>query len=79
MGHNRNTIPHNEYMDRMNALMPILIEKGSRNKQDVTELFFLYNDRLTPRENKPECGGCRKRVFERMKRYYSELNANTNS
>lgn len=76
MGHLRNTIQHAEYIQRMDSLMPRLIEKGAESRADVTELFFLYNDRLTPRENKPECAGCRKRVFERMKRYYNELKGN---
>lgn len=70
----QNTIPHEEYMKRMDALMPRLIEKNTgESKADITELFFLYNDRLRPRENSPGCGGCRKRVFMKMKDYYKQL------
>lgn len=74
MGHERNTIPNDQYIERLNALMPKLLQqrKGD-NKEEIKELFFLYNDRLTPRETKTECGGCRSRVFKRMEAYYKEL------
>lgn len=74
MGFQQNTIPHEEYMKRMDALMPRLIKhRTGSNNQDIIELFFLYNDRLLPRESKRGCGGCRERVFKQMVSYYETL------
>jgi hypothetical protein len=79
MGLQRNTIPNEEYIRRMDELMPKLIQKRKCDtREEMKELFFLYNDRLTPRENKPECGGCRARVFKRMEAYYKTLKEENN-
>lgn len=72
MGFQRNTIPDAEYRERLNKLMPKLANRNP-NKEDAEELFFLYNDRLTPRETGINCGGCRNRVFKRMEKYYNEI------
>jgi hypothetical protein len=56
-------------------LMPGLIQTGrAQSKQQLEELYFLYNDRLLPRETKSTCGSCVSRVFKRMVNYYNELN-----
>lgn len=75
MGFERNTLTDEQYKQRLNALMPELIKTHNPNKEQAKELFFLYNDRLTPRETKIDCGGCRSRVFKRMLTYYNEINA----
>jgi len=52
--------------------MPIF-EEGKQTKHDVKEMFFLYNDRLTPRKTKMSCGKCVGYVKMRMLQYYKEI------
>lgn len=66
MGFQRNTIPKDEHKERSLKI----IENGVKTRQDAEELFLLYNDILLPRETGIGCGGCRKRVYERLKAYY---------
>lgn len=72
MGFQRNTIPDEEYKQRLSNLMPRLSTR-THSKEDIIEMFFLYNDRLTPRETGINCGGCRNRVFKRIQQYYNEI------
>ena len=66
MGFQRNTIDDTEHKERSLAL----IEKGIKSRGDMLEMFFLYNDRLTPRENGMGCGTCRAKVWKRLKQMY---------
>lgn len=68
-----NTIPEQEYKERVKALILKLIPKGTAEKAETNELFTLYNDRHTPRETGKNCGGCRARVYQRMLTYYNEI------
>lgn len=73
MGHQYNTIPSEEYLTRLNAVLPIF-ERGIQGKAEVTELFFLYNDRLTPRKQDKHCGKCVRYIINRMTEYAKQLN-----
>jgi hypothetical protein len=77
MGHLRNTLNNEEYLNRLSKIMPIL-EARTHGKEEMRELFFLYNDRLTPRETKTSCGACNKRVYNRMVRYFNQLTTQVN-
>lgn len=72
MGHIRNTIPDQEYKERLSKLIPIF-ESRSDTKQDRIELFFLYNDRLTPRKTDRNCGKCVRYVIDRMLQYHKDI------
>lgn len=72
MGHSYNTISNKEYLKRIKIVMPIF-EEGKQTKHDVKEMFFLYNDRLTPRKTKMSCGKCVGYVKMRMLQYYKEI------
>ena len=72
MGFRQNTLTNEEYLIRLKALIPIL-ETGHQTKDHITEMFFLYNDRLSPRSTKSGCGRCRARVHDRLKTYLNEL------
>ena len=74
MGHVRNTIPNPEYYLRLSKIIPIF-EVRTDTKEDLKELYFLYNDRLTPRKTDLHCGKCVRYVINRMFIYYKELNA----
>jgi hypothetical protein len=65
-------IPEEEYKQRVRVLINKLISEGS-GKSETKELFELYNDRMTPRATKMYCGGCRVRVYNRMKAYYETI------
>ena len=52
--------------------MPIL-DARTHGKAEMKELYFLYNDRLTPRETKTSCPACNKRVYNRMTEYFKQL------
>lgn len=66
MGFQRNTISAEEHKERSLKLL----ENGINNKQDLNELFFLYNDVMTPRKTDSFCGRCRNEVLRRLKLYY---------
>lgn len=72
MGHQRNTIPDTEYLERLKPLIPIF-EVRADTKENRVELFFLYNDRLTPRKTNMSCGKCQRYVIDRMIQYFKEL------
>lgn len=74
MGFERNTLSDQEYLERLNALMPIL-DSRHHGKKEIEEMYFLYNDRLTPRENISSCGSCIRRVYERISHYHKQLNS----
>lgn len=66
MGFQRNTISDEEHKTRSLAL----IEKGIKSRGDMLEMFFLYNDRMLPREQGYGCGTCRAKVWKKLKAYY---------
>lgn len=68
MGFQRNTINEQEHKDRFLKL----VDKGVHNKEDLTELFFLYNDILTPRKEDMWCGRCQSEVWQALKRHYGK-------
>lgn len=70
MGFKQNTITDEEHKQRMDLVIPLL-EARQLNTQTINEMFFLYNDRLQPRETGTKCGGCQTRVFKRLKEYYN--------
>ncbi len=72
MAFERNTLTNEEYLNRIKALMPVLHSR-QQGKIHIDEMFFLYNDRLQPRENRKECGQCVRRVYDRITKYYNEL------
>lgn len=74
MGHQRNTIPDQEYFNRLKVLMDRLLTYHNPDKETNKEMFFLYNDQLTPREQGSTCGRCQARVFNRLKKHWEELN-----
>lgn len=39
---------------------------------EVKEMFELYNDKILPRESGTHCGGCRSRVYKKLKAYYEQ-------
>lgn len=65
----KNTIPDTEHKQRSLDIIK-RIEGGEQTRETMTELFFLYNDRLMPRETSMSCAGCRKRVFAKLKKFY---------
>ena len=69
MGHLRNTISDEEFNFRLSNIMPIF-ERREHNKEHIKEMFFLYNDRLTPRKTIMTCGKCVRYVYERLKQVY---------
>ena len=69
MGFQRFTISEEEHKER--SLKVISTPTNERNKDWANELFFLHNDRLTPRETGIGCGSCRKRVFDRLIKLYN--------
>jgi len=69
MGFTRNTINDTEHKDRSLVVLG-KINSGNYNRVDTTELFFLYNDRLTPRKQDINCAACRNYVWNALKRYY---------
>lgn len=78
MGFERNTLTDAEWNSRFNSLMPGLIATGkATNKSELKELFFLYNDRFTPRHTKSGCGKCISRVFNKMKEHFKSLPASS--
>lgn len=70
-----NSIPEQEYKERLIKIMEAITPKGKATGPEAAELFNLYNDRLTPYESTGNifCSGCVHRVFTKMKEYY-ELN-----
>ncbi len=62
-----------EYNEKVITLMDKLVRTESADKSQTNLLFELYNYRFTPRETKKDCGGCRARVFKRMKIYYEQI------
>lgn len=69
MGFKRDTISIEEWKERAGKV----ISAEQRNRQWAEELFFLHNDKLTPRETGIGCGGCRNRVFNRLLNYFNSL------
>lgn len=65
-----NNIPEDDYRRRIIALMDGLDPHSIQPRSIVEEMFKLYNDRMLPRENGLSCGGCRNRVYKRMKEHY---------
>lgn len=61
-----------EYKERITTLMGSLVEYTNVSRAKIDELFLLYNERLTPRENGKFCGSCVHRVYKRLKKYYDE-------
>lgn len=74
MGFNQHTLSNEEYLTRLKTLMPILNAR-QQGKEHIQEMFFLYNDRLLPREQRSGCGQCVRRVYDRITKYYNELTA----
>jgi hypothetical protein len=66
MGFKRNTISESEHKERSLTLL----KNGVNNRQDLDELYFLYNDILTPRKQDKSCGSCRNYVWTRLKEHY---------
>lgn len=52
--------------------MPVLFAR-QQGKAEIEEMFYLYNDRLVPRETNENCGGCKTRVLDRLTTHYNEL------
>ena len=71
-GFKQNTISDEEHRTRSLELIKRL-EAHEYTQHNIKELFFLYNDRMTPRENGSGCGSCRNRVFNRLKQYYKDV------
>lgn len=67
MGFTRNTITPNEHKERS---LKLLAQSNINNRDELTELFFLYNDILTPRKQDKNCAACRNYVWNALKRYY---------
>lgn len=68
-----NSIPQDEWNRRVESIMT----KGI-NKETIPEAFTLYNDRLTPKETKLFCGGCRSRVWNKLIEYYNKCKTKVN-
>ena len=68
MGHKRNTISDEEHKERSLRI----IRNYNGTKADCEEMYFLYNDRMEPREQYSNCGKCRARVFNRLKQFYGQ-------
>jgi hypothetical protein len=66
MGFQRNTISEFEHKERSLKLLA----KRPENREDINELFFLYNDILLPRKQDKNCATCRAYVWNRLKQYY---------
>lgn len=67
------TLSDADFKAKLDALMG-RISVGNPMQSDVKELFFLHNDRFLPRETGTSCGGCRARVYNRMKKHWESLN-----
>jgi hypothetical protein len=67
MGFTRNTITPNEHKERS---LKLLSQANINSRDELNELFFLYNDVLTPRKQDKNCGSCRNYVWNALKRYY---------
>ena len=39
---------------------------------DLTEMYVLYNDRVSPHRSKTGCGACNGETWKRLKRFYDE-------
>lgn len=48
----------------------VITHYGDNGFADTKEMFLLYNERLKPRETNMSCGGCRQRVYDKLKKYY---------
>lgn len=70
-------IPENDYKIRITNLMSQLVEYTRVSRAQIDEMFELYNDRLTPRENGKFCGSCTHRVYKRLKKYFEDNYGNT--
>lgn len=68
-----NSIPEDEYKRRVRELIPNLAKTMTADGPQTEELFKLYNDRYSPRENGKHCAACRQRVFNRLKAYYETI------
>ena len=69
-----NRIPELEYMLRLEAFfIAHKTEFVTITGAQVNEMFTLYNDRLTPREEGKSCSGCRGRVYRRLLAHFEYL------
>lgn len=62
-----------EYNHRVKAIIEKLLPKGRAEKNEIDELFFLYNLKMKPTETGKSCAGCRQRVYKRMQEYYHTI------
>ena len=67
MWHKRNTISVEEHKQRS---LKLLDQGNTQSQQELTELYFLYNDVMEPRKQSKNCGSCRSYVWNRLKSYY---------
>lgn len=67
MGFLRNTISDEEHKERT---MKLLNQGNINSREELSELYVLYNDRMTPRKSDKSCGACRAYVWNRLKQYY---------
>lgn len=68
-----NQIPEQEFNARLVKVMDAIIPKGKGETHELQELFHLHNDKFELRETGIFCGGCVKRVFDRMKIIYQGI------
>lgn len=65
------TLTLEDWNARVTALMIQLQGKTKATGAQITEMFFLHNDRLSPFEVGRYCGTCRERVRKRLLNYYA--------
>lgn len=62
-----------EYNQRVINLIEKLLPKGTADRSETDEMFFLYNTRFKPWESGKHCAGCRARVYNKLKEYYKTI------
>lgn len=73
-----NRIPEEEYLKRIETFFEIHKTEFMRiEANQITEMFILHNDRLTPNETGRSCSTCRGRVYRRLLAHYESIKNNT--
>jgi hypothetical protein len=67
--------------ERVDNLMQQLVGNENRrhSAETIKELFNLYNEIFNAREYSTSCGGCRKRVYERLRQWWCDNNGQINN
>jgi hypothetical protein len=67
--------------EKVDALMKNLVGKENRSHsaETIRTLFNLHNEVFNAREYSTSCGGCRKRVYERLRQWWWDNSGKINN